>query len=293
LSETPSLLTSWSLDPLQLAPIALIAFLYARRVRRLRRRGVAVPGWRPAVFGVGIALLVLALASPIEAIGQDELFTFHMIQHVLIGDLAPLALLAGLTGPILRPLLALPVVERLRVLVHPLVAFPLWALNLGLWHVPVAYQGALHHDSMHALEHLCFFAAGVLMWAPVLETLPAPDWFGSGAKMGYVAAVRLYETALANVFLWAGGVLYPYYERGEELWGLSPEGDQAVAGAVMMIEGSLVTLAALAWLFLRLAREGELRQDLLERGLDPRSVRRAVRYGRTDALERKEPTRAR
>jgi putative membrane protein len=286
LSETPSLLTSWSLDPLQLAPIALIAFLYARRVRRLRRRGVAVPGWRPAVFGVGIALLVLALASPIEAIGQDELFTFHMIQHVLIGDLAPLALLAGLTGPILRPLLALPIVERLRVLVHPLVAFPLWALNLGLWHVPVAYQGALHHDSMHALEHLCFFAAGVLMWAPVLETLPAPDWFGSGAKMGYVAAVRLYETALANVFLWAGGVLYPYYERGEELWGLSPEGDQAVAGAVMMIEGSLVTLAALAWLFLRLAREGELRQDLLERGLDPRSVRRAVRYGRTDALER-------
>jgi putative membrane protein len=284
-SATPSLLTSWSFDPLQLAPIALVAFLYARRVRRLRGRGVAVPGWRPAVFGLGIALLVLALASPIEAIGQDELFTFHMVQHVLIGDLAPLALLGGLTGPILRPVLALPVVERLRVLVHPLVALPLWALNLGLWHLPVAYQGALHHDAVHALEHLCFLAAGVLMWAPVLETLPAPDWFGSGAKMGYVAAVRLYETVLANVFLWAGGVIYPYYERGEELWGLSPAGDQAVAGAVMMIEGSLVTLAALAWLFLRLAREGELRQDLLERGLDPRSVRRAVRYGRADGLE--------
>jgi cytochrome c oxidase assembly factor CtaG len=292
-SGTPSLLTSWSVDPLQLAPVALLALLYARRVRRLRRRGVDIPAWRPGLFGAGVALLVVALTSPVEAIGQEELFTFHMVQHVLIGDLAPLALLAGLTGPILRPVLALPIVERLRVLAHPLVALPLWALNLGLWHLSVAYQGALRHDSLHALEHLCFFAAGVLMWAPVLETLPAPDWFGSGAKMGYVAVVRLYETAVANVFLWAGGVLYPYYERGEELWGLSPEGDQALAGAVMLIEGSLVTMAALAWLFLRLAREGELRQDLLERGLDPRAVRRAVRYGRADVLEPQEPTRAR
>jgi putative membrane protein len=283
-SEAPSLLTSWSFDPLQLAPIALVTFLYFRRVGRLRRRGVAVPAVRQALFAVGIGLIVLALASPVEAIGQRELFTFHMVQHVLIGDLAPLALLAGLTGPILRPILALPLVERLRVLVHPVVALPLWALNLGVWHLPVAYQGALHHDAVHALEHLCFLSAGVIMWAPVLETLPAPDWFGSGAKMGYVAAVRLYETALANVFLWAGTVVYPYYDSGEQLWGLSPEGDQALAGAVMMIEGSLVTLAALAWLFLRLAREGELRQELLERGLDPRAVRRAVRYGRAEDL---------
>jgi putative membrane protein len=292
-SELPSL-TSWSFDPLQLAPLVLVALIYGRRVRRLRRRGVAVPAWRPALFGTGVLLLILALASPIETIGQDELFTFHMVQHVLIGDLAPLALLAGLTGPILRPVLALPVVERLRVLVHPFVALPLWALNLAVWHLPVAYQGALHHESLHALEHLCFFTAGVLMWAPVLEILPGPSWFGSGAKMAYVAVVRLYETAVANVFLWAGDVIYPYYERGEELWGISPEGDQALAGGVMLVEGSLVTFAALAWLFLRLAREGELRQELLERGLDPRAVRRAVRYGRADALEQQqEATRAR
>lgn len=281
-------MTSWSLDPLQLAPIVLVGLLYARRVRTLRRRGTSVPGWRPALFGVGLALLVLALVSPIEAIGQDELFTFHMVQHVLIGDLAPLALLGGLTGPILRPLLALPVVERLRVLAHPLVGGPLWALNLALWHLPVLYQAALHHGSVHALEHMAFLTGGVLMWAPVLETLPGPAWFGSAAKMGYMAAVRLFETALANVFLWAGAVVYPYYEHTDELWGLSPEGDQALAGAVMLIEGSLVTLAALAWLFLRLAQEGELRQQLIERGLDPLAVQRAVRYGRAETLEEQE-----
>jgi cytochrome c oxidase assembly factor CtaG len=207
-----------------------------------------------------------------------------MLQHVLLGDLAPLCLLAGLTGPILRPLLALPPVERLRVLAHPAVALPVWAANLYLWHVPFLYEAAVRHSAVHALEHVCFFTAGIVMWLPVLERLPAPEWFGTGAKLAYIAVVRLVETLLGNILLWSGGVFYPVYATGDELWGVSPERDQSLAGAVMMLEGSLVTIAALAWLFLRLAAEGELRQELLERGLDPRAVRRAVRYGRAQEL---------
>ena len=236
------------------------------------------------VFGIGIALLLLAFASPIAAIGEEELFSFHMLQHVLIGDLAPLCLLAGSTGPILRPLLALRPVERLRVLANPLVALPLWAVNLYLWHLPFLYEAAVRHSSVHALEHIAFFSAGLVMWLPVLETLPAPEWFGTGAKLGYIAVVRLVETVLGNIFLWSGAVFYGIYAAGDELWGISPIRDQGHAGAVMMLEGSLVTIAALALLFLRLAREGEVRQELLERGLDPRAVRRAVRYGRAEQL---------
>jgi putative membrane protein len=201
-----------------------------------------------------------------------------MTQHVLIGDLAPLCLLAGLSGPILRPVLRWA--HRLRFLAHPLVALPLWAIDLYAWHLPFLYQAALHHDAVHALEHACFFTGGAIMWLPVLETLPAPEWFGTGAKLGYVVAVRMVETVLANVFFWAGTVFYPFYEHARPLWGVGALQDQGIAGAVMMIEGSIVTLAALAWLFLRLASEGELRQQLVERGLDPRAVQRAVRYGR-------------
>jgi putative membrane protein len=280
--HSPSLLTSWSFDPLQLLPVAVVAFLYARRVRTLRRRGTPVTPWRPWLFGLGIALLVLALASPIDELGEEELFTFHMLQHVLIGDLAPLCLLAGLSGPILRPVLRYA--YRLRFLAHPLVALPLWALDLYVWHLPFLYQAALRHDAVHALDHACFFVGGAIMWLPVLETLPAPEWFGTGAKLGYIVAVRMVETVLANVFFWAEVVFYPFYEHERPLWGVGPLQDQGLAGAVMMIEGSVVTLAALAWLFLRLASEGELRQQLLERGLDPRSVHRAVRYGRGQEL---------
>src|SRR2546430_6729977 len=207
-----------------------------------------------------------------------------MVQHVLLGDRAPLAMVAGLTGPLLRPLLAIHWVERLRVLGHPLVALPLWVIDLYVWHIPLLYQGALHHDSIHALEHFCFFTFGAFMWAPVLEVLPAPVWFGTGLKLAYMAGIRLFAMVLGNVFLWSGTVFYPYYRHPFELWGLSPLGDQGIAGAVMMGEGSLVTIVALVWLFLRLASEGELRQRLIEEGRDAQAVARAVRYGRARGM---------
>jgi putative membrane protein len=287
MSPAPALsaLTSWTLDPLQLVPIVVLGVAYGMRARTLARSGRAVPGWRVAVFALGLALLVLAVASPVAVIGEEELFSFHMAQHLLLGDLAPLCLLAGLTGPLLQPLLAVLPTHSLRHLANPLFALPLWSANLVLWHLPFLYEAAVRHGLVHALEHVSFFTAGLIVWLPVLETLPAPEWFGTGAKLGYILAVRLVDTVLGNVFIWGGAAFYSVYEGGDELYGLSPEADQSLAGAVMMLEGSLVTIVAIAWLFLRMAEEGDARQRLLERGLDDRAVRRAVRYGRWRELE--------
>jgi putative membrane protein len=283
--DQPSLVTSWTLDPLQLAPIALVALAYAIRARTLSHRGQPVAGWRIALFSVGIALLVLSVASPIAEIGESELFSFHMVQHLLLGDLAPLCLLAGLTGPLLRPVLALPGVMRLRVLANPFVALPIWAANLALWHVPSAYEGAVDSSAVHALEHVSFFTAGVVLWLPVLETLPAPEWFGTGAKLGYIVGVRLVGTVIGNVFIWGGAPFYGVYETGDAYLGLSAQADQSLAGSLMTLEGSIVTIVAIAWLFLRMAQEGEIRQRLLESGVDERTARRAVRYRRWQELE--------
>ncbi|MGH3079211.1 MAG: cytochrome c oxidase assembly protein [Gaiellaceae bacterium] len=280
----PSLLTSWTFAPLQLAPIALIAIAYAARARTLARRGQRVPGWRIALFSLGILLLVVAVASPIAEVAEEELFSFHMVQHLLLGDLAPLCLLAGLTGPLLRPLLALPGVMRLRVLANPFVALPIWAANLALWHLPAFYEAAVESSAIHALQHTAFFTAGVVLWLPVLETLPAPEWFGTGAKLGYIVGVRLVGTLIGNVFVWGGGPFYDVYETGDDYLGLSSAADQSLAGSIMMLEGSLVTIVAIAWLFLRMAQEGEIRQGLIERGVDERTARRAVRYRRWQEL---------
>jgi putative membrane protein len=279
-----SLLTSWTLAPLQLAPIALVATAYGVRARGLARRGQPVPGWRIALFALGIALLLVAVASPIAAVAEDELFSFHMIQHLLLGDLAPLCILAGLTGPLLRPLLALPGVLRLKVFANPFVALPVWSINLALWHLPALYETSVTNGAVHAVQHIAFFSAGIVLWLPVLETLPAPEWFGTGWKLSYVVGVRLVGTLLGNVFVWSGEPFYDVYETGRDYLGLTPEADQSLAGSIMMLEGSLVTVVAIAWLFLRMAQESEARQRLLERGVDERTARRAVRYRRWSEL---------
>jgi cytochrome c oxidase assembly factor CtaG len=280
---SPSLLTPWSFEPLQVVPTALVALLYLRRSRTLARSGRPVPGWRQFSFWMGIFLVVLALNSPIDSLGEEHFFFMHMLQHVILGDLAPLCFVAGMTGPILRPVLALPIVDRLRVLTHPLIALPVWAVDLYVWHIPFLYDGALHHDSVHALEHFMFFTCGCLIWEPVIETLPAPAWFGTGMKIGFIFAVRLIETVLGNVFIWSSSAFYGVYRHAPQ-WGITPTHDLNLGGVVMMAEGSIVTLGVLVWLFLKMAAEGELRQRLLEQGLDPRQVHRAVRYGRAQDL---------
>lgn len=276
-------LTSWTFDPLQLVSLALLGFLYYRRVRTLAERGSPVERWRQSCFYGGVASLFFVLASPVDALGEEQFLFAHMVQHIVIGDLAPLLVVAGLTGPILRPVLALPVIGRLRVLGHPLVALPLWAFNLYIWHLPFLYEAALHHDVVHALQHTLFFTCGVLFWAAVLEPLPGPSWFGSGAKLLYIVVARLIGMVLANVMLWSSSVFYSTYDHAAR-WGITPQSDQGIAGSTMMIVDSIVTICAIAWLFLRLANESELKQRLIEDGHDPAVASRAVRYGRGNEL---------
>jgi cytochrome c oxidase assembly factor CtaG len=276
-------LTSWTFDPIQLASLALLGFLYFRRVRTLDERGTPVARWRTWCFGGGLFLLFFVLVSPVDALGEEQFLFMHMTQHIVIGDLAPLLIVAGLTGPILRPVLALPVIGRLRVLGHPLVALPLWAFNLYIWHLPYLYEAALHHDVVHALQHTLFFFCGALFWAAVLEPLPGPSWFGSGAKLLYIVVARLVGMVLANVMLWSSSVWYSTYDHAAR-WGITPSSDQGIAGSTMMIVDSIVTISAIAWLFLKLASESELRQQLIEDGHDPAVASRAVRYGRGEEL---------
>jgi putative membrane protein len=275
-----SLLTSWTFDPLAVVAIAAAAFLYYRRTHTLARRGAPVAGWRRVSFGVGLGLLALALFSPIHAWGEQQFFFVHMVQHILLGELAPLAIVAGLTGSVLRPLLAYHWVQRLRVLAHPLVAWPLWAVNLYLWHLPFLYEAALGNEAVHALEHVAFFTAGALFWAPVLEPLPGPRWFGTGAKLLYIVAARFTSMVLANVLLWADKPIYDEYVHSGARFGISAASDQGIAGSVMMVTDSVVTIAAIAWLFLKLASESERKQQLIEKGVEPEAAARVVRYGR-------------
>lgn len=284
-------------DIASVAPLALLGLLYGRRARTLEATPHAVPGWRRGCFYAGLGLIAVALLSPIGSL-SDELLSAHMIEHLLMGDLAALLIVLGLTGPLLAPVLRIGFFDRLRVLAHPLVALPLWAINLYVWHLPFLYQAALRHPGVHALEHAMFIACGVNMWMCLFGPLPMPRWFGNLAKLGYIVCVRLIGTVLGNLFLWSGTVFYPFYLHGDASHHISPLADQNVAGAIMMVEESILTLCLLCWLFLRAAREGEERQQLLDyarlHGVELSEARaaRAVAAGRGAELRRRLETRA-
>ena len=268
----------WTALPL-LNAVLVLAVAYLLRARELAAEGRPIAPWRQACFIAGLGLLLVALASPLDG-AAEHVFWLHMVQHLLLLDGVALLLLLGVDGPLLRPLLALPGVGRLRLLANPLLALPLWALVLYGWHTPVLYEAALSSEPVHYLEHLSFLAAGLAVWAAVLEPLPGAVWFGAGAKAAYVLVVRTLGAVLGSILIWAGEPLYPGYAAGEREWGISPLTDQALGGGIMFVEGAVVTLAVFAWLFLRWARETELRQSLLEDGAEPRVASRAARYGR-------------
>ncbi|HEV7771211.1 MAG TPA: cytochrome c oxidase assembly protein [Solirubrobacterales bacterium] len=277
--------------PLELLPLLLAAGLYARRSLTLAEKGRPVPLWRQLCFAGGLLTIAVALVSPIAHIGE-ELVIAHMVEHLLLGDVATLLLVLGLTGPLLQPILAIPIFDRLRILAHPLVAFPLWAANFYFWHVPALYDAAYGGAFLHLVEHSSFIFFGCLMWMPIFGPLPKPGWFNAGWKVAYVIAVRFAGAILGNVLMWSGSVLYPKYAAGEAYWGISPLADQSTAGVVMMIEGTFLGLGLLAWVFFEVSREGIEKQRLLdlalERGveLDEARAQRAVAAGQAERLER-------
>ena len=280
------------IEPLQLVPPLVGLAAYWLRARTLAAQGRPVPAWRIACFGTGSAVVIGALVTPVAHLGE-ELVLAHMVQHLLMADLGALLLVLGLTGPLLQPLLATRLAHRLRVLFHPAVAFVLWAADLFLWHLPALYQASLHSEVVHALQHTSFVFFGFAMWMALLGPLPQPAWFGNGARFFYVVGVRLTGTLLANVFMWSEAVFYPDYRPGQAEWGIDAIKDQGLAGTVMMIEGSIVTVVLLGWLFLKTAREAEERQALVELAsakgieLSERRAARAVGAGRADELRRR------
>ncbi|MEA2242695.1 MAG: putative rane protein [Solirubrobacteraceae bacterium] len=283
---------SLTFDPLQLAPVVIVGVMYAVRARTLAAGRRPVPGWRRACFYGGLGVIAVTLISPLGAL-SGELFAAHMAEHLLIADIGALLVVLGVTGPLLAPLLRTRGLGWLRHLAQPLPAFGLWAVDLMFWHVVGPHEAAVRHDGIHALQHMLFVGLGINMWMALLGPLPKPAWFGNFGRLGYIIAVRLTTTVLANIFVWSNDAYFKVYRAGEQAHGISPHTDQVVAGSIMMVEGSILTICLFGWLFLRSAREGEERQELLDLAaaggvaLDERRAARAVAAGQGAELRRR------
>jgi cytochrome c oxidase assembly factor CtaG len=249
--------------PQDLLVILLIIMVtgYTSGWRRLRhqarrdRRG----GWQMALYLTGLLVLGLALLSPLEQ-WADELFTWHMVQHLLLIMVAPPLLLCA--NPLPVYLWALPrrarhqlgrllrpgavVRSGVRAVTWPPVAWPVFVGTLWAWHSSTLYQAALRHEALHALEHVAFFGTALLFWWPIIT--PAPQVRGRlhpGLQIVYLMAATGQNTLLAATIALAKRVRYPVYATAPHLWGLSALNDQALGGGLMWVAGHMYLLPIL------------------------------------------------
>lgn len=253
MSPAESILTSWTFEPLPAAGLLLSAIIYYRGWRSLNRQVPArFPVERLLSFLAGLGTIYIALASPLDAFA-GWLLTVHMVQHLLLTMIAPplllwgwpyLPMLSGLPRAFVReavaPFLGSPALAKFgRFLVHPFFAGPLFMFSNVFWHIPALYDLALGDPFWHQIEHFCFLGTAVLFWWPVVEPWPWRPAFPRWAMIPYLLVADLQNTALAAFLSFYDGVLYATYAAAPRISNLSALDDQAGAGALMWVPGSV------------------------------------------------------
>jgi cytochrome c oxidase assembly factor CtaG len=268
-------LRSWPSAPWLVAALVLTAGVYLRGWLLLQRRDPR--RWHAgqlAAFVGGLAALFLALASPVEPFAVLFL-QVHMLQHLLLMMVAPplvwlgeplFPLLRSLPRPVriywVAPLFRSPLLRRLfGRLTHPAWALALFVGATWLWHVPVLYELALRSDGWHYLQHACFLGTGLLFWYPVVRPYPSRPRWSAWLLLPYLLAADVQNTILSALLTFSSHLWYPYYAEVPRLGGVSALDDQAAAGVLMWVPGSIAFLLPLFWIAIQLlyGREADRR----------------------------------
>lgn len=243
----------WSLDLDGFVTAAALVVFYAAATRVF-----PAPRWRVALYGLGVAIVFFTRVTPLATIANHYLLSAHLLQNIAIAEWAPALLVAGLP-----PALAAFLVRTrgARFLTRPTVALPLWLGTYVVWHLPWVYDAALEHPrTLLHLEHLCYLAAGVLLWWPVFQS--APHRLTSGGKALYLGAAFAFVSPLGLLLSLLGRPIYTFYEHAPRLWGVTPLGDQRIAGVTMTVAEAVLFFCLIAFFVARFFGEEE-RGDLL------------------------------
>ncbi len=260
---------SWSLEPTVLIGTLILSALYGLAWRRARRSGSPhAPGYgRLCLFATSMALVIVALMSPIDSLGDDDLLVMHMVQHMILLDLVPITLILSLNKVLLRPITRRITTfeRRAGFFGSPVFAVIAYVGGVYAWHVPAAYDLALHHSFIHAMEHLTFSAVGSLYWWHVLSPIRARRRLTGLGPLAYMVTTKLFIGALGIALSFLPRVIYTFYAHKPDYWGLTPIEDQSMAGLVMALEQSLVMGVAFVYLIYKFFDEAAAEQQRRER----------------------------
>ena len=267
--EYRAIFDDWSPPIFLTAAILLTAIFYTRGWFAIRKtRPALFPTWRLAAFLLGLAIIWLAIGSPLDGFA-DALLSAHMVEHLLLMSFVPPLLLLGypavpllrgfprtMVRTLLRPLLRAKALRSLgHFLVRPWVAWLAMNLIFLGWHVPSAYDFALEHEHWHEFEHICFLGSSILFWWPLIRPWPTnaryPGWY----ILPYLVAADIVNTALSAFLAFCDRPIYSYYVEQPNPFHISPQTDQVTGAVIMWVVGSMVFLIPAVFVTIKLLQQ--------------------------------------
>jgi putative membrane protein len=269
--EYRTIFTEWSPPIVLTGTLIVSGVIYIRGWFAIRKtRPNQFPLWRLASFLLGLAIIWLAIASPLDGFA-DALLSAHMVEHLLLMSFAPpLLLLSYPVVPLLRglprvvtvhligPLIRITMLRKLgHLLIIPLIAWLAMNLTFLGWHVPAAYDFALEHERWHEFEHLCFLGTSILFWWPIVHPWPTREIYAQWLLLLYLVMADIVNTVLSAFLAFCDRPVYGYYLKEQNAFHISPLSDQRAGAVVMWVIGSLIFLVPAIVVTVRLLQPRE------------------------------------
>jgi putative membrane protein len=248
--------TSFTVHWSTVVGLAALAGLYEWRARVATRIATAdaPTGGQRALFMGGLVMLFLSLNGPLHDLSDTFLFSAHMVQHLVLTLVVPPLLIAGTPASLFRQALAYrPVARAARAVTSPVACYAIFNVVLAVWHLPVLYNFAVAHHSVHIAQHLMFLSAATLMWWPLMSPLPELPRLPYPMQMLYCFLMTIPMSVIAIFITYSDEVLFPAYASAPRIWGISPMVDQLFGGLIMWIPGGLFFVCVMAVVFFKWA----------------------------------------
>ena len=251
----------WHAHPDALIGLAIVQGLYLFGVGPLRQRHGLAESVEPrqvATFTVGIMVIFVALLSPLHVLSDSYLFSAHMVQHVLLTLVAPPLLILGtpdwLVRRILRPD---PLFIAARIVTHPIVAIVLFNIIFSLFHMPSLYNVSVTNHLVHIVEHLVFIGTALIMWWPLVSTMPELPRLSYPLQMVYLFGMSVAQIVVFGPVTFSQEPLYQWYVDAPRLWSLTALSDQQIGAVIMKVGGGVLFMTLLIVAFYRWYKSAE------------------------------------
>ncbi len=246
----------WHTEPLLLLLVVGASWAHALacgpyRAKWAKESGSAYPVAFAVRFHLGVLVGYLAVGSPLDQLGEQFLFSAHMLQHMLLIYVAAPLLVTGIPPGLIdgflesRPSLT----KVLRALTHPLVGGLLFTLFFSIWHFPELYEAALRSRPLHVVEHWSMFLPAILMVWPLFSRSVLLPRVGFGAAMVYSFALMIADLPLWAALIFGEHPIYDSYRLAPRIISMTASSDMIMGAVVMKGFNEIFALSCMGYAF--------------------------------------------